>query len=148
FWRNKAVTGSNGWRNGGFGDGMWAQNCADGRYTSSKLRGLMFYWFRWVVILLYTIDSIRYMIGVFMSTSARTVRLHNEVSQAVDEIAQICGRDANFVMREAIEEYVKHHEWVIKETKRRLAKLEAGEAKRVPHDEVRDSILKRIQGKS
>lgn len=108
----------------------------------------MFHWFRWVAILLYTIDSIRYMVGVFMSTSARTVRLQNEVSQAVDEIAQICGRDANFVMREAIEEYVKHHEWVIKETKRRLAKLEAGEAKQVPHDEVRDSILKRIQGKS
>lgn len=120
----------------------------------------MFHWFRWVAILLYTIDSIRYIEdyrllnfaqtvgGVFMSTSARTVRLHNEVSQAVDEIAQICGRDANFVMREAIEEYVKHHEWVIKETKRRLAKLEAGEAKLMPHDEVRDSILKRIQGKS
>ncbi|WP_252177571.1 ribbon-helix-helix domain-containing protein [Endozoicomonas sp. 4G] len=48
-----------------------------------------------------------------MPTSARTVRLNNEVSEAVDEIARICGRDANFVMPEAIEEYVAHHNWVI-----------------------------------
>ncbi|MET4696646.1 CopG family ribbon-helix-helix protein [Endozoicomonas lisbonensis] len=83
-----------------------------------------------------------------MSTSARTVRLNDDMSQAVDEIARICGRDANFVMREAIEEYVKHHEWIIKETQRRLTKLENGEGKLVSHDTVKDSILKRIQSKN
>ena len=80
-----------------------------------------------------------------MSTSARTVRLNSDVSQAVDDIARICGRDANFVMREAIEEYVRHHEWVITETQKRLASLQAGDARMVPHDEVKDSILKRIR---
>ena len=82
-----------------------------------------------------------------MSTSARTVRLKKDVSHAIDEIAEICGRDANFVMREAIEEYVNHHEWVIKETKERLSKLESGEANLVSHDEVKDSILQRVQKK-
>ena len=80
-----------------------------------------------------------------MSTSARTVRLNSDVSQAVDDIARICGRDANFVMREAIEEYVRHHEWVITETQKRLANLQAGDARLVPHDEVKDSILKQIR---
>ena len=80
-----------------------------------------------------------------MSTSARTVRLNSDVSQAVDDIARICGRDANFVMREAIEEYVRHHEWVITEIQKRLASLQAGDARLVPHDEVKDSILKRIR---
>lgn len=81
-----------------------------------------------------------------MSTSARTVRLNDEVSRAVDEIAKICGRDASFVMKEAIEEYVEHHEWVIKETKRRLLQLESGEASLVSHDEVKNSIIDRIKG--
>ena len=82
-----------------------------------------------------------------MPTTARTVRLKDDVSTAVDEIAEICGRDANFVMREAIEEYVDHHKWVIEETRRRLEKLENGEAKLVSHEEVRHSILERIQDK-
>ena len=82
-----------------------------------------------------------------MPTSARTVRLNEDVSHAVDEIAKICGRDANFVMREAIEEYVEHHQWIIRETQRRQAKLEDGEATMLSHDEVKDSILQRIQGK-
>ena len=82
-----------------------------------------------------------------MSTSARTVRLNKDVSHAVDQIAKICGRDANFVMREAIEEYVEHHQWVIKETQKRLSKLEEGEVKLVSHDEVKDSILQRAQAK-
>ena len=82
-----------------------------------------------------------------MSTSARTVRLNKNVSHAVDQIAKICGRDANFVMREAIEEYVEHHQWIIAETQKRLSRLENGEAKLVSHDEVKDSILQRIPGK-
>ena len=80
-----------------------------------------------------------------MSTSARTIWLNSDVSQAVDDIARICGRDANFVMREAIEEYVRDHKWVITKTQKRLASLQAGDARLVPHDEVKDSILKRIR---
>ena len=82
-----------------------------------------------------------------MSTSARTVRLSKDVSHAIDQIAKICGRDANFVMREAIEEYVEHHQWIIKETQKRLARLEEGKAELVSHDKVKDSILQRVQGR-
>ena len=79
-----------------------------------------------------------------MSTTARSVRLKKEVSEAVDQISNICGRDANFIMREAIEEYVAHHGWLIGETRRRLEKLESGQAKLVTHEDVVDSIAQRI----
>ncbi len=79
-----------------------------------------------------------------MSTTARSVRLKNEVSEAVDQISDICGRDANFIMREAIEEYVVHHGWLLRETRRRLEKLDSGQAQLVAHEDVVDSIVQRI----
>ena len=78
-----------------------------------------------------------------MPTTARTVRLKESTSESIDRIADICGRDANFVMREAIEEYVSHHEWVIQETQRRLDKLENGQAELTSHGDVWNSIQKR-----
>ena len=82
-----------------------------------------------------------------MPTIARTVRLQDDTSQDLDQIASICERDANFIMRQAIEEYIEHHKWMIEETQRRLEKRAQGKARFLSHDDVKASLLKRMKGK-
>lgn len=69
-------------------------------------------------------------------SKVRTVRLSDEASEAIDNIARICERDANFILKEAVNEYLAHNQWVIEETERRLQEVKEGKAKLIPHDEV------------
>lgn len=61
-----------------------------------------------------------------MSTKSRSIRLEEETSDAVNRLAELCKRDASFIMKEAVEEYVAHHSWILEETQRRLDLARAG----------------------
>lgn len=76
-----------------------------------------------------------------------SVRLEEETINQLNSIAKAADRDASYLMRKAIEQFVQQEGWIIRETESRLKKVKAGEAVFFSHDEVKDQFFpKRSKG--
>jgi len=82
-----------------------------------------------------------------MTTEAFTVRADGETVKRLDELAAQLDRSRNYLVNQAIKEYLDLHVWQVGKIEAGLAAADQGEL--VPHDEVfnelRTSLEKRVR---
>ena len=81
-----------------------------------------------------------------MSKETLSFRIDAEKRAALDDLAQILGRDRSAVINEALDAHLELHLWQIEHIKQGLAEAEAGAAG-VPHDEVFERLRRRIDAR-
>ena len=69
-----------------------------------------------------------------MSSATMTLRIDNDLKERLEKLAYATHRSKSFLAAEAISEYIKLHEWQIKEIKAGIAEADAG--KLIDHSEV------------
>ncbi len=74
------------------------------------------------------------------------LHLNPEVQAKLSRIAAECGRDPEVLAQEAIERFVEHDEWFIREVEKGLAQVSRGEL--LTHEEVGTRIEKLLSTKS
>jgi len=82
-----------------------------------------------------------------MTTEAFTVRADTETVKRLDELATQMDRSRNYLVNQAIKEYLELHAWQLGKIEAGLAAADRGEL--VPHDEVfnelRASLEQRVR---
>jgi predicted transcriptional regulator len=73
------------------------------------------------------------------------VDLNPDLQAKLARIASAQGRDANALVREAIERLVDHDEWSVSEVEKGLAQIERGEV--LTHEEVGSRLEERLAEK-
>jgi len=63
-----------------------------------------------------------------------TIRLESEMKKRLDKIAEITHRSKSFLAAEAINEYVKAHDWQLTEIKKGIS--EANEGQLQDHEDI------------
>lgn len=63
-----------------------------------------------------------------------TVRLEQEKVAFLDQLARAADRDRSYLIKAAVDDFIRHHRWQVEEVKKALAEAEAGEF--VPDDDV------------
>jgi predicted transcriptional regulator len=85
-----------------------------------------------------------------MATEAFTVRTESNLVHQLDQLADSLDRSRNYVVNQALKEYLAHHAWQIEKTTQGIAAADRGEL--VDHDEVvkamEDLIRRKTQGKA
>lgn len=69
-----------------------------------------------------------------------SIRLDEETLDSLDGIAHSLGRSRQWVIQDAIEQYLKHEIWFREEVGKGLADIEAGRTH--SHDEAIDAVRK------
>lgn len=80
-----------------------------------------------------------------MSTRTLTLKVADEVVEALDRLAEATGRSRDELTEEAIRELLDYEAW--KEAKIRRAIEEADRGDVVPHEEVFDRLRQRIRAR-
>jgi predicted transcriptional regulator len=85
-----------------------------------------------------------------MATEAFTVRAESNLVHQLDQLAASLDRSRNYIVNQALKEYLAHHAWQIEKITQGIAAADQG--KLVDHDEVlkeMDDLIKRkLQGKA
>ncbi len=68
------------------------------------------------------------------STEAFTVRTEPDVVHQLDQMASSLDRSRNYLVNQALKEYLQHHAWQIEKTNQGIAAADRGEV--VEHDDV------------
>ena len=76
-----------------------------------------------------------------MSTTTFSVRLEEDMKEQILQLAHSTGRSANFLLNEAIREYLDRERWQIAEVEQGLRELEAGD---VATPEEAEAVFERI----
>lgn len=72
------------------------------------------------------------------------VRISPELEQKINRLAEQQGRDSDSVVREALERFVDHDEWFLREVEKGMAAATRGEF--VEHEEIGNRISRRFPG--
>lgn len=80
------------------------------------------------------------------TTENMSVRITPETRERLDRIAASLDRSRNWLVAEAIEQYLDLYQWQTELIETRLQKAESGEAHVVPHADVMDRIEAKING--
>jgi len=84
-----------------------------------------------------------------MATEAFTVRAESDLVHQLDHLADSLDRSRNYLVNQALKEYLKHHAWQIEKITQGIAAADRGEL--VDHDEVmremENLIERKAQGK-
>jgi len=70
-----------------------------------------------------------------------SIRAEEETLQALDQIAKSLDRNRNWLINEAIKNYLELHQWQIEQVRRGVADAEAGRT--LSHEQVKKRILER-----
>jgi predicted transcriptional regulator len=60
------------------------------------------------------------------SVKTVTARVAADKVAALDELAGHQSRDRSYLINEAIDQYLSHRQWMLKETRKAMAEIEAG----------------------
>jgi predicted transcriptional regulator len=71
---------------------------------------------------------------LLMATEAFTVRAESELVHQLDHLADSLDRSRNYLVNQALKEYLEHHAWQIEKITQGIAAADRGEL--VAHDEV------------
>lgn len=74
-----------------------------------------------------------------------SIHLRDDIKRKLDKLAKRIDRSRSCVVSEAVEALVAHREWMDVEIEKALAKLDAGEARFTPHEEVKAALLARVR---
>jgi predicted transcriptional regulator len=85
-----------------------------------------------------------------MATEAFTVRAESDIVHQLDHLADSLDRSRNYLVNQALKEYLEQHAWQIEKITQGIAAADRGEL--VDHDEVikemEDLIERKTQGKA
>jgi predicted transcriptional regulator len=85
-----------------------------------------------------------------MATEAFTVRAESDIVHQLDHLADSLDRSRNYLVNQALKEYLEQHAWQIEKITQGIAAADRGEL--VDHDEVMkemgDLIERKTQGKA
>jgi predicted transcriptional regulator len=81
------------------------------------------------------------------TTENMSVRIAPETRERLDRIAASLERSRNWLIAEAIEQYLDLYQQHTELIEERLQKAESGEGRFVPHDEVMDRIEAKINAR-
>jgi predicted transcriptional regulator len=56
-----------------------------------------------------------------------TVRLEKECVAFLDELAEMDDRDRSYIIKDAVESYIRLHRWQMEEVKKAIAEADAGD---------------------
>ena len=71
-----------------------------------------------------------------MSKQNITIRLDPETVRKLDQMAMAMDRDRSWLMNRAITRYVEDEGWQVKAIRESVQKVESGQARFVPHEDV------------
>lgn len=84
------------------------------------------------------------------STEAFTVRTEPDIVHQLDHMAESLDRSRNYIVNQALKEYLQHHAWQIEKINQGIAAADRGEI--VEHDDVmremEELIARKAQGKA
>jgi predicted transcriptional regulator len=84
-----------------------------------------------------------------MATEAFTVRAESNLVNQLDHLADTLDRSRNYLVNQALKEYLEHHAWQIEKIGQGIAAADRGEL--VDHDvvmkEMEELIESKVQGK-
>lgn len=69
-----------------------------------------------------------------MTTTTMTIRLEPEMKYRLDQLAEVTQRSKSFLASEAINEYLKVHEWQLFEIKQGIEEADKGQL--VDHESI------------
>ena len=69
-----------------------------------------------------------------MGTVTQSVRMDERTKAELAALAEATGRSLNYLMNEALDQYLRRQMWQVRRVQQALASVEAGRV--VPHDEV------------
>ena len=72
---------------------------------------------------------------ITMTSTTMTLRLDNHLKLRLEELAELTQRTKSFLATQAIQEYIKTHEWQLNEIKKGI--LEADSAQLIDHHSLR-----------
>src|SRR6266511_823774 len=67
-------------------------------------------------------------------------RFPQEMREEIDRIAATLDRSRNYIVTEAIEQYLEIQRWQVERIRERLALAESGQAEFIPHEDVMREI--------
>lgn len=74
-------------------------------------------------------------------------RIPQDILAEVDQIAANIGRSRNWVLNEALKDYINLQKWQIQIIKQRLKESESSKAKFILHDKVMEKYEKHLKAK-
>ncbi len=84
-----------------------------------------------------------------MATEAFTVRAESNLVNQLDHLADTLDRSRNYLVNQALKEYLEHHAWQIEKISQGITAADRGEL--VDHDvvmkEMEELIESKVQGK-
>jgi predicted transcriptional regulator len=80
-------------------------------------------------------------------TDSLHIRVPQELREQIDRIAASMDRSRNWVVTEAIEQYLDVQRWQVELIRERLAEAESGNATFIPHEEVMERQEKKLREK-
>jgi predicted transcriptional regulator len=81
-----------------------------------------------------------------MATEAFTVRAESELVHQLDHLADSLDRSRNYLVNQALKEYLEHHAWQIEKIAQGIAAAERGEL--IAHEDVMREMEDLIAGKA
>jgi predicted transcriptional regulator len=85
-----------------------------------------------------------------MATEAFTVRAESDIVHQLDHLADSLDRSRNYLVNQALKEYLQQHAWQIEKITQGIEAADRGEL--VDHDsmmrELEDLIERKVQGKA
>ncbi|MGH8603946.1 MAG: CopG family ribbon-helix-helix protein [Gammaproteobacteria bacterium] len=69
-----------------------------------------------------------------MANTTITIRTDSEIAEKITALAQAMDRSRNWVIEEALRQYVENQVWQIEGIKQAMAALDRGEG--IPHEEI------------
>jgi RHH-type rel operon transcriptional repressor/antitoxin RelB len=76
-----------------------------------------------------------------MNSTTLSIRLEADVKKQMVQLAQSTGRSANFLLNEAVREYLERERWQIADIEQGLRELEAGD---IATPEEAEAVFERI----
>lgn len=76
-----------------------------------------------------------------MVTEVTSIRLPKEIKAGIDALAQATGRSKNYLLTEAIMQYLENEAWQIARIEEGLRSADAGRL--IPHDEVVAGLIEK-----
>jgi predicted transcriptional regulator len=80
-----------------------------------------------------------------MTGSTITIRTDPEIAEKITALAKAMDRSRNWVIEEALKQYIETQTWQIEGIKEGIASLDRGEG--IPHDEVMAKIRAKLEAK-
>jgi predicted transcriptional regulator len=80
-----------------------------------------------------------------MTGSTITIRTDPEIAEKITALAKAMDRSRNWVIEEALKQYIETQTWQIEGIKEGIASLDRGEG--IPHDQVMAKIRAKLEAK-